>query len=182
MDRNLDEARAGGVCLLDELHADGAGFGAQGEPVEQLASNQTKIAVDVPHRQPEQHANESRVQATDDDPVHRIAASDLVALRDVDVVREGLPERVELARIVLAVPVGVEDRFAIRGAKTRVEQCGAWQEFFPKKWPISWSTKGFPEKGAASKGGPARYQTPIEAACADRRIERYSFSRDHPVL
>jgi hypothetical protein len=38
------------------------------------------------------------------------------------------------------------------------------------------------EKGAASKGGPARYQTPIEAACADRRIERYSFSRDHPVL
>jgi len=36
-------------------------------------------------------------------------------------------------------------------------------------------------KGAASKGGPARYQTPIEAACADRRIERYSFSRDHPV-
>jgi hypothetical protein len=42
-------------------------------------------------------------------------------------------------------------------------------------------TKGFPEKGAASKGGPARYQTPIEAACADRRIERYSFSRDHPV-
>jgi hypothetical protein len=28
------------------------------------------------------------------------------------------------------------------------------------------------KKGAASKGGPARYQTPIEAACADRRIER----------
>jgi len=42
-------------------------------------------------------------------------------------------------------------------------------------------TKGFLEKGAASKGGPARYQTPIEAACADRRIERCSFSRDHPV-
>jgi hypothetical protein len=42
-------------------------------------------------------------------------------------------------------------------------------------------TKGFLEKGAASKGGPARYQTPIEAACADRRIERRSFSRDHPV-
>jgi hypothetical protein len=43
-------------------------------------------------------------------------------------------------------------------------------------------TKGFLEKGAASKGGPARYQTPIEAACADRRIERCSFSREHPVL
>jgi hypothetical protein len=43
-------------------------------------------------------------------------------------------------------------------------------------------TKGFLEKRAASKGGPARYQTPIEAACADRRIERCSFSRDHPVL
>jgi hypothetical protein len=66
--------------------------------------------------------------------------------------------------------------------KTRVEPYGAWQEFFPKKWPNSWKTKGFLEKGAASKGGPARYQTPIEAACADRRIERYSFSRDHPVL
>src|SRR6202000_419535 len=33
-----------------------------------------------------------------------------------------------------------------------------------------------PEKGAASKGGPARYQTPIEAACADRRIERATIS------
>ena len=28
------------------------------------------------------------------------------------------------------------------------------------------------EKGAASTGGPARYKTPVEAACADRRIER----------
>jgi hypothetical protein len=43
-------------------------------------------------------------------------------------------------------------------------------------------TQRFLEKGAASKGGPARYQTPIEAACADRRIERYSFSREYPVL
>jgi hypothetical protein len=66
--------------------------------------------------------------------------------------------------------------------KTRVEPYGAWQEFFPKKRPNFWKTKGFLEKGAASKGGPARYQTPIEAACADRRIERCSFSRDHPVL
>jgi hypothetical protein len=53
---------------------------------------------------------------------------------------------------------------------------------FPKKARFFLETKGFLEKGAASKGGPARYQTPIEAACADRRIERYSFSRDHPVL
>jgi hypothetical protein len=73
------------------------------------------------------------------------------------------------------------DSVAIRGVKTRVERYGAWQEFFPKKRPNFWKTKGFLEKGAASKGGPARYQTPIEAACADRRIERYSFSRDHPV-
>jgi hypothetical protein len=69
----------------------------------------------------------------------------------------------------------------IRRVKTRVEPYGAWQEFFPKNQPISLKTNGFLEKGAASKGGPARYQTPIEAACADRRIERYSFSRDHPV-
>jgi len=63
----------------------------------------------------------------------------------------------------------------------RVDQFGAWQEFFPKTRLNFLETKGFLEKGAASKGGPARYQTPIEAACADRRIERYSFSRDHPV-
>jgi hypothetical protein len=70
----------------------------------------------------------------------------------------------------------------IRGVKTRVKRYGAWQEFFRKKRPNSWKKNVFLEKGAASKGGPARYQTPIEAACADRRIERYSFSRDHPVL
>jgi hypothetical protein len=69
----------------------------------------------------------------------------------------------------------------IRGTKKRVAWYGARQEFFPNKRPNSWKLKGFPEEGAASKGGPARYQTPIEAACADRRIERYSFSRDHPV-
>jgi hypothetical protein len=74
------------------------------------------------------------------------------------------------------------DSAAIRGVKTRVELTRLWQDFFPKKRPNSWKTKGFLEKGAASKGGPARYQTPIEAACADRRIERWSFSRDHPVL
>jgi hypothetical protein len=56
---------------------------------------------------------------------------------------------------------------------------GSEQEFPKARFFLK--TKGFPEKGAASKGGPARYQTPIEAACADRRIERYSFSRDHPV-
>jgi hypothetical protein len=55
-------------------------------------------------------------------------------------------------------------------------------EIAPEKSGFFLETKGFLEKGAASKGGPARYQTPIEAACADRRIERYSFSRDHPVL
>ena len=38
-----------------------------------------------------------------------------------------------------------------------------------------------PKKGAASTGGPARYKTPVEAACVDRRIERASLSRDHPV-
>jgi hypothetical protein len=53
---------------------------------------------------------------------------------------------------------------------------------FPEEAAYFHEDKGFSEKGAASKGGPARYQTPIEAACADRRIERCSFSRDHPVL
>jgi hypothetical protein len=38
-----------------------------------------------------------------------------------------------------------------------------------------------PKKGTASTGGPARYKTPVEAARVDRRIERYSFSREHPV-
>jgi hypothetical protein len=70
----------------------------------------------------------------------------------------------------------------IRGVKLPVERYGSCQKFFPEGVAYSMKTKGFLEKGAASKGGPARYQTPIEAACADRRIERCSFSREHPVL
>jgi len=38
-----------------------------------------------------------------------------------------------------------------------------------------------PEKGAASTWGTSAVQTPIEAARVDRRIERISFSREHPV-
>jgi hypothetical protein len=70
----------------------------------------------------------------------------------------------------------------IRGSNARVERVRELAGIFPEDAAYSMKTKGFLEKGAASKGGPARYQTPIEAACADRRIERYSFSRDHPVL
>jgi len=86
-----------------------------------------------------------------------------------------------MATAIIRAAISAESA-AIRGAKVRVERYGTWQEFFPKKRPISMKTKGFLEKRAASKGGPARYQTPIEAACADRLIERCSFSRDHPVL
>jgi hypothetical protein len=70
----------------------------------------------------------------------------------------------------------------IRGAKGRVLRPEVRAETLSEQSAFFLETKGFLGKGAASKGGPARYQTPIEAACADRRIERCSFSRDYPVL
>jgi len=57
---------------------------------------------------------------------------------------------------------------------------------FMLHWKMRSSARSNPvptsrKKGATSTGGPARYKTPVEAACVDRRIERISISRDHLV-
>jgi hypothetical protein len=40
---------------------------------------------------------------------------------------------------------------------------------------------GIMTKKVRPRRGTSAVQNPIEAACVDRRIERTSFSRDHPV-
>ena len=73
-------------------------------------------------RRRERELHEPVVGAADDDPVQGVVAGDLVAVHEVDGGGERLPELHHLARVVLRVPVRVEDEVLRGGLEPRPQR------------------------------------------------------------
>ena len=119
VDGDLGHPEAGLRDLGHHLDADDAAVLGQLDLVEDVATDQPQVAVDVADRQAEHRAHDGVVQLADDDPLERVVALDLVPLDDVDVVAQALGEQPELARVVLGVAVGVADQRPSRRARSR---------------------------------------------------------------
>ena len=117
----LGDAEAVLLDLGHELHTDHAGVARQLDALEHRSPEEPEVAVDVDHVQAEGEPHDVMVDAADDDPVERVGARDLVAVHEIGV-RPVLPQRAELAHVVLRVAVGVEDVLLRGGSEAGAER------------------------------------------------------------
>ena len=108
--------------LLHQLDADDAGRAREAHLVEDLPAHQPEVAVHVAQPQAEGELDEPVVEPADHDPVQRVVAGDLVAVHEVHLGREGLEQRLQLARVVLRVAVGVEDELLRGGGEAGAQR------------------------------------------------------------
>ena len=108
--------------LLHHLDADDAARLFEVDSIEDRAPQQAKVAVDVSERQAEQVAHDVVIGASDEDPMHRIRAADLVAVDQIGLRDHLVPQHRELRRVVLRIAVGVEDQLLGRGPKAGLQR------------------------------------------------------------
>src|SRR5207247_2145055 len=89
--RHLDDAEAAVLNLLHHLDADDPARLFEVDALENGASQQAEIAVDVAQLQAEQEADDVVVDPSDEDAVQRIGAADLVAVHEIRVRRHAAP-------------------------------------------------------------------------------------------
>jgi hypothetical protein len=122
VDLDLDAPRSGLLQTPDQLHADRAAVLLQPQVSQPLGAHQAEVAIDVPDRKPEQESHGGRVDGPHDAAIQRIRAVALVALDPVGVRAGVTREAHELGRVVLAVPVRIEDPIPLRGAERRPQR------------------------------------------------------------
>jgi len=108
VDRNPLYLKSGSVDSRDELHANEPGVIVQLYLVEDLASDEPEIAVDIFGRNLKHRADEVMVSLAHPDSVERVVTPDLVAVDDIGFVPQ-LPEELQLADVILRVSIGIED-------------------------------------------------------------------------
>src|ERR1035441_3616509 len=89
--------------LADQFDADGSAGGSEVNLVQQLATNQTVVAVDVADPNAEEQARAEIVDVADPDAVSRVVALQLVAVDEPGLRRYELEQAGQLADIVLTV-------------------------------------------------------------------------------
>jgi len=124
VDREIHEAEAGELELLDELEADDAARVLQCDSRERRAPDEPEVAVHVAHVKLKEDPHEDDVDLADHDAVERVRARDLVAVDDVHAFLQDGKELPKLEDIVLAVAVRVEDE-VLRGLREARAQRGA---------------------------------------------------------
>jgi hypothetical protein len=103
----LRDPRPRGLRLGDQLGADRGAVGGEVEALHDLAPHQLERAVDVAHRDVEEHVDERVPRGGVGPPVQAVGARDAVADDEVVVDRER-QELLELAHVELQVRVGHE--------------------------------------------------------------------------
>src|SRR5262249_44316209 len=110
MHRHLDDLEATLFDARHHLNSDTAAIAFQRKALQDVASKQPKVAVDVAEVQAKPPAHKVVVCAANDLAVQRIVALELPALDDIHVGSEAGIQLGQLGRIVLSVAVGVENQ------------------------------------------------------------------------
>src|ERR1039458_8338121 len=108
--------------LADQFDADGSAGGTEVNLVQQLATNQTVVAVDVADPNAEEQARAEIVDVADPDAVSRVVALQLVAVDQPGLRRYELEQAGQLADIVLAVAIRIENKFPGGSGEARTER------------------------------------------------------------
>ena len=117
MHRHFDDAEAGVLDLLHHLEADDAAVLLEVDALEDRRAASAGSRSRRRARAARTGADDVVIDAADDDAVQRIGAADLVAVHQVGVGGQRVPQQRQLARIVLRVAVGVEDQLLGRRRK-----------------------------------------------------------------
>src|SRR5262245_41827816 len=119
----LGHPEAGLFELLGHFDTDDTTSGFQSNLFENVAAEESEVAVDVADRQSECPPHRAPIQGSYPDPIPRIGALDLVSIDQIDVRLEVGQKIVKFADVVLAVSVGVEDQVFPGVAETCDQGC-----------------------------------------------------------
>ena len=108
-DGNLGHAASGKLEFPGHFHTDDAASRFQCDLLENVAAEETEVAVHVSNRESKDEAHAAPVHFADDDAVPGVRALHFVAVDQVDVRPKFGEKIVNLTDIVLSVAIGVED-------------------------------------------------------------------------
>jgi hypothetical protein len=109
MHTHFFNAAPGQLQLAHQLDADGPGGGGQANFLDQGAADQAEVTVHVAQADAEQTPRESVIDVADPHAMPGIAAFQFVAIHQADMAAEPGQQAGQLADVILAVAVGVED-------------------------------------------------------------------------
>src|SRR5690349_524859 len=92
MNRYFGNTEAGVLDLLHHLQTDDAAVLLEVHLIEDRATQQTKIAVDVTDLQPEEQLDDVVIDTADDDSMQRIRSADLVPVDEIDAIVKSSPQ------------------------------------------------------------------------------------------
>jgi hypothetical protein len=115
---DLDDTKRQKFQFPHQFHTDGSTGRAEPNVVEQAATYQSVVTVDVTDSDLKQKPSECVISTADQNPVPRVLPLELVAIHQPDVRRHLFQQPRKLEHIVLTVTVGVEDQVFLRCVET----------------------------------------------------------------